>query len=76
MSLFVLQWLGVLKNDRLFTMYTCKIVNVFDMYSRPRLLSTERPALSSDRTPLNDKAVTVLTESGHDPQMGLDTKTD
>jgi hypothetical protein len=41
-------------------------------------LANDRPVLSSERTPHIDRAVTVKEKliSGHEPQMGLNTKID
>jgi hypothetical protein len=40
----------------------------------PAAIVNDRPALSSERAPNKNKTVTVK-QSGHEPQMGLDTET-
>jgi hypothetical protein len=42
------------------------------------ILTNDRPVISSERAPHVDRTVTVKQEliSDHEPQMGLDTKTD
>jgi hypothetical protein len=51
---------------------------LYSMTTDVLLLTSDRPILSSERAHHKDKTVTVkqILISGHEPQMGLDTKTD
>jgi hypothetical protein len=45
--------------------------------ARPAAYTKDRPVLSLERAPYRNKNLTVKQQyiSGHEPQMGLDTKT-
>jgi hypothetical protein len=49
-----------------------------DLLLQIMTVTKDRPVLSSEKAPHKDKTVTVKQQeiSGHEPQMGLDTKTD
>jgi hypothetical protein len=55
------QWLRILTSDRLYN--TRKLVNIVHMYSWPWLCTMDRPVLSPEMTPHNDKTVTVQTKT-------------
>jgi hypothetical protein len=50
----------------------------FDLSQKAKTNTDDRPDLSSEGAPDIDKTVNVKQKliSGHEPQMGLDTKTD
>jgi hypothetical protein len=64
-------------------MYNVQNINILYIMTTDLLLLTvtltnDRPVLLSERAPYMDKIVTVKQKLifGHEPQMGLDTKTD
>jgi hypothetical protein len=68
----VWQLLGFIPRDRLCMLYSCRTVNIIDMYSWPLTPTSDIPVLSPERTPQEQSCNCLYKE----PQMGLDTEPD